>query len=200
MYTALWKLVSFACGIEGSNTTWSSWNISIITCSHNSAPNTDQKHIAFHSANACPAFYRRTYWRPKTLSIAWLPMSSFYQTGKAHMNNCLCDIILYWVVLVRSSAQLLEPFRLNHDIQLISGGAGILSGSAGVADLDRAPGAPATGIVPGTLAVGPTTELEDPPGLYEKVGEMLPAFVVATYGGNVFTLFLYRWSTCCQSG
>lgn len=68
-----------------------------------------------------------------------------------------------------SSAQLLEPFRLNHDIQLISGGAGILSSSAGVPDLDRAPGAPATGIVPGNLAVGPTTELEDPPGLYEKV-------------------------------
>lgn len=73
------------------------------------------------------------------------------------------------MVLVHSSAQLLEPFRLSHDIQLVSGGAGILSGSAGVADLDRAPGAPATGIVPGTLAVGPTTELEDPPGLYEKV-------------------------------
>ncbi len=59
---------------------------------------------------------------------------------------------------------------MSHEIQLISDGAGILSSSAGVPDLDRAPGAPATtGIVPGNLAVGPTTELEDPPGLYEKV-------------------------------
>ena len=63
-----------------------------------------------------------------------------------------------------SSAQLLEPFRLSHDIQLGLGGAGILSSSAGMPDLERAPG-----IIPGNLAVGPTTELEDPPGLYEKV-------------------------------
>lgn len=67
-----------------------------------------------------------------------------------------------------SSGQLLEPFRLNHDIQLIPGGAGILSTSTGV-DLDRAPGAPTTGMIPANLVVGPTTELEDPPGLYEKV-------------------------------
>ena len=68
-----------------------------------------------------------------------------------------------------SSAQLLEPFRLNHDIQLVSGGSGILSGSAGIGDLDRAPGAPTSGMMQTNLVMGPTTELEDPPGLYEKV-------------------------------
>ncbi len=57
---------------------------------------------------------------------------------------------------------------MNHDIQLIPGGAGILSTSTGV-DLDRAPGAPTTGMIPANLVVGATTELEDPPGLYEKV-------------------------------
>jgi len=34
-----------------------------------------------------------------------------------------------------------------------------------VGDLDRAPGAPTAGMMP----VGPTNDLEDPPGLYEKV-------------------------------
>lgn len=70
---------------------------------------------------------------------------------------------------IYSSAQLLEPFRLSHDIQLISGGTGILSSGTGVGDLDRAPGAPTTGMIQTNLVMGPTTELEDPPGLYEKV-------------------------------
>ena len=69
-----------------------------------------------------------------------------------------------------SSAQLLEPFRLNHDIQLVPGGAGILSSGVGVPDLPMGPGAASTTpTISGNLAVGPTTELEDPPGLYEKV-------------------------------
>lgn len=79
-------------------------------------------------------------------------------------------------VYFHSSAQLLEPFRLNHEIQLISGGpggAGILSSSAGVPDLDGAPGASTPSIIPANIIVGPTTELEDPPGLYEKVQSLV---------------------------
>ncbi len=63
----------------------------------------------------------------------------------------------------------MEPFRISHDIQLISGGTNILSGSGSVGDLDRAPGAPTTGMIQTNLVMGPTTEMEDPPGLYEKV-------------------------------
>lgn len=48
-----------------------------------------------------------------------------------------------------------------------------MSGSAGVGDLDRAPGAPTTGMLQSNLAVGATTDLEDPPGLYEKVHELV---------------------------
>ena len=72
-------------------------------------------------------------------------------------------------VCAHSSAQLLEPFRHNHDIQLISGGTGIMSGSTAVGDLDRAPGAPTTGMMQSNLSVATTTDIEDPPGLYEKV-------------------------------
>ena len=93
-------------------------------------------------------------------------MLNFYPTGTVQYAY---DCKLICLIFILSSAQLLEPFRLNHDIQLISSGGGILSGSAGVPDLDRAPGAPATGMIPANLVVGPTTELEDPPGLYEKV-------------------------------
>ena len=51
------------------------------------------------------------------------------------------------------------------------GGAGGVASSGGAAggaggDLDRAPGGPSS-MVHGVM--GPTTELEDPPGLYEKV-------------------------------
>ena len=60
---------------------------------------------------------------------------------------------------------MLEPFRVGHEIQVISGGTGIISSGVGVGDLDRAPGAPTAGMMP----VGPTNDLEDPPGLYEKV-------------------------------
>lgn len=63
---------------------------------------------------------------------------------------------------------------MSHDIQLGLGGAGILSSSAGMPDLERAPG-----IIPANMAVGPTTELEDPPGLYEKV------WLVGCGGGGV---------------
>lgn len=86
-----------------------------------------------------------------------------------HYNQYSCMLYETSFVCFLSSAQLLEPFRLNHDIQLISGGAGILTSSSSVGDLDRAPGAPTTGIMPSTLVVGATTEQEDPPGLYEKV-------------------------------
>ncbi len=55
---------------------------------------------------------------------------------------------------------------MGHDIQLISGGTSIMtSAGVGVGDLDRAPGAPTVGMMP----VGPTSDVEDPPGLYEKV-------------------------------
>ena len=48
-----------------------------------------------------------------------------------------------------------------------SGGTG-LTVSGPMAELDRAPGAP-TSMTTHGLMMGPTTELEDPPGLYEKV-------------------------------
>lgn len=44
-----------------------------------------------------------------------------------------------------------------------------MSAGAGVGDLDRAPGAPTAGMMQSNLTVGATTDLEDPPGLYEKV-------------------------------
>ena len=79
---------------------------------------------------------------------------------------CVCVCVCVWTY---SSAQLLEPFRHSHDIQLISGGTGIMSGGVGVGDLDRAPGAPTAGMMQSNLSVGTTIDLEDPPGLYEKV-------------------------------
>ena len=73
-----------------------------------------------------------------------------------------------------SSAQLLEPFRISHDIQLMSSGSGIIVGQSGSgfggAGLETAFGGgaslPHQGV---TTATGHTSELEDPPGLYEKV-------------------------------
>lgn len=103
--------------------------------------------------------------------VVRLNISRPSMTRRRHRQLKLAPQCLYFIL---SSAQLLEPFRLNHDIQLISSGGGILSGSAGVPDLDRAPGAPATGMIPANLVVGPTTELEDPPGLYEKVCGVIP--------------------------
>ena len=72
-------------------------------------------------------------------------------------------------VCAYSSAQLLETFRYNNDIQLISGGTGVMSDSTAVGDLDRAPGAPTTGMMQYNLSVATTTDREDPPRLYEKV-------------------------------
>lgn len=69
---------------------------------------------------------------------------------------------------LHSSAQLLEPFRIHHDIQLLSGSA-MMPGGGGIGELDRAPGAP-TSMMHQNLVLRSTTELEDPPGLYEKVG------------------------------
>ena len=64
-----------------------------------------------------------------------------------------------------SSAQLLEPFKLEHGIGSVGGA---LSSSAGaIPDLERAPGGATSMMAQGVL--GPNTELEDPPGLYEKV-------------------------------
>ena len=60
--------------------------------------------------------------------------------------------------LISSSAQLLEPFKLEH---------GIGSGAATIPELERTPGATPSIMAQGGL--GPNTELEDPPGLYEKV-------------------------------
>ena len=59
-----------------------------------------------------------------------------------------------------SSAQLLEPFRMNHEIQL-----------QGMGDLERAPGGPASLMshTSATVTQTATSDLEDPPGLYEKV-------------------------------
>ena len=51
-----------------------------------------------------------------------------------------------------------------------TGSSGVISGSSGpMSELDRAPGAPTTTSMHQGLVMGPTTELEDPPGLYEKV-------------------------------
>ena len=87
---------------------------------------------------------------------------------------------------------------MNHDIQLISGGGGgILSSSAGVGDLDRAPGAPtAATVIPANMHVGATTELEDPPGLFEKV-IFRACFITC---GVTFATNCCRWSICSQSG
>ena len=85
-------------------------------------------------------------------------------------NEDIHALFLIIYVFCCSSAQLLEPFRLNHDIQLLSGG-NILSGGSGIGDLDRAPGAP-TPMMHSNVVIGPNTELEDPPGLYEKVGRL----------------------------
>lgn len=68
-----------------------------------------------------------------------------------------------------SSAQLLEPFRINHDIQLMSSGGIIVGqGGSGFGGLDSAFGASSVPH-PNVAATGHTSELEDPPGLYEKV-------------------------------
>ena len=66
-----------------------------------------------------------------------------------------------------SSAQLLEPFRVNHDIQLLTGSTMIpgVGGVGGIGELDRAPGAP----TPMMHMMGASADLEDPPGLFEKV-------------------------------
>ena len=51
------------------------------------------------------------------------------------------------------------------------GSGGVISSSSGpMSELDRAPGAPTTTSMHQGLVMGPTTELEDPPGLYEKAG------------------------------
>ena len=74
-----------------------------------------------------------------------------------------------------SSAQLLEPFRINHDIQLMSsGGSGIVVGPGGSgfggSGLETAFGGGASLPHQGVTTATPhTSELEDPPGLYEKV-------------------------------
>ena len=84
-------------------------------------------------------------------------------------------MLLILSLSLSSSAQLLEPFRINHDIQLMSsGGGGIIVGPGGSgfggAGLETAFGGggsmPHQGV---TAATGHTSELEDPPGLYEKV-------------------------------
>ena len=72
-----------------------------------------------------------------------------------------------------SSAQLLEPFYINHDIQLMSSGGGIIVGPGGSGlggvGLETAFGGggsiPHQGVAAET---GHTSELEDPPGLYER--------------------------------
>ena len=65
---------------------------------------------------------------------------------------------------VSSSAQLLEPFKLEHGIGAVGGA---ISGSGAMPELERVPGAAPSIMAQGVL--GATTELEDPPGLYEKV-------------------------------
>ena len=53
---------------------------------------------------------------------------------------------------------------MEHGIGTVSGA---LSGSSAMPELERAPGATPSIMTQGVL--GPNTELEDPPGLYEKV-------------------------------
>ena len=60
---------------------------------------------------------------------------------------------------------------MNHEIQLMAGGSMTPGGSSGLGDLDRAPGAPTNVIGHSSTVItpAPTSDLEDPPGLYEKV-------------------------------
>ncbi len=60
---------------------------------------------------------------------------------------------------------------MNHEIQLQMG------------DLERAPGGPANVIGHSSAAVTPgaTSDLEDPPGLYEKVGGQFEPVVAARF-------------------
>ena len=67
-----------------------------------------------------------------------------------------------------------------------SGGTG-LTVSGPMAELDRAPGAP-TSMTTHGLMMGPTTELEDPPGLYEKVQYGLQSTVDSGQWHIAFTL------------
>ena len=92
-----------------------------------------------------------------------------YTLSRAHTHANLHPLPPY------SSAQLLEPFRINHDIQLMSsGGGGIIVGPGGSGfggtGLETAFGGGTSLPHPGvTTATVHTSELEDPPGLYEKV-------------------------------
>lgn len=56
---------------------------------------------------------------------------------------------------------------MNHDIQLLTGSTMIpgVGGVGGIGELDRAPGAP----TPMMHIMGASADLEDPPGLFEKV-------------------------------
>lgn len=89
-------------------------------------------------------------------------------------------------LLPDSSAQLLEPFRMSHDIQLqMAAGAGTpltpgSTSSSGLGgDLDRAPGGTANIMshTTATVTQTATSDLEDPPGLYEKVEYLLSEWV-----------------------
>ena len=75
------------------------------------------------------------------------------------MNSLYCN-----VSLATSSAQLLEPFKLEHGIGAVGRA---MSGSGAMPELERVQGATPSIMTQGVL--GATTELEDPPGLYEKV-------------------------------
>ena len=100
------------------------------------------------------------------------------------------------VCCVPSSAQLLEPFRHSHIIQLISGGTKIISGSTAVGDFDRAPGATIAGMMQSDLSVATTTDIEYPPGLYEKVEQQYYNLNHKCY----LSYFHIRLSAYCLSG
>ena len=72
---------------------------------------------------------------------------------------------------VSSSAQLLEPFKLEHGIGAVGGA---IPGSGAMPELERVPGAAPSIMAQGVL--GATTELEDPPGLYEKVSLIVHSY------------------------
>ena len=70
---------------------------------------------------------------------------------------------------VHSCAQLLKQFQHSHHIPLISGDARTMSGNTAVCDLDQALGTPTAGMMQSSISVAATTDIRDPPGLYEKV-------------------------------
>ena len=100
-------------------------------------------------------------------------------------------------LLVCSSAQLLEQFRIEHGIRPPSfmsapgsgGGLGMLSGADAIGgELDKAPGGPTSILHHGLMM---QHDYDDPPGLYEKVFvSLLSGIIVLVHNSNSFYILL----------